>query len=67
LAKPSGHTIQDGRAAVGSHHEQALLAGEALQLDLLLDRHVVAEEEDVEAALERLERLRRRVGAPASR
>ena len=39
-----------------------MLPGDRLQLDLVLDRHVVAEEEDVEPALQRLERLGRRVG-----
>jgi hypothetical protein len=65
LAKPSGTPSRDGGAAVRADDEHALADGEVLELQLVGDRHVVAEEEDVKTTLERLERLerlRRRVG-----
>ena len=47
FAKPSGTPSDDRGAAVGPHHEQALPLGQPLELDLVLDRDVVAEEEHV--------------------
>src|SRR5262249_37619444 len=49
--------VQDGGPAVRAHDQATLPEGEPLEQDLVLDRHVVAEEEDVEAALEGLQRL----------
>ena len=60
VGEPERHAVEDRGPAVRAHHQQALCPGQRLQLDLVLDRDVVAEEEHVEAALERLERLRRR-------
>ena len=57
------HAADDRGPAVGAHDEQAALASEQLQLDLVVDRDVVAEQEDVEAVLERLERFGRGVAA----
>src|SRR5499425_3830259 len=54
IGEAERYAVQDGRAAVRSHHEEALLRSELLQLDLVRHRHVVAEDEGVEAALERL-------------
>src|SRR6185295_1339384 len=52
------HAVEDGGAAVRPHEQPALAEGQALELELVGERHVVAEEEDVQAALERLERFR---------
>ena len=51
------HAAQDGRPTVGAHQQQSLAARERLQLDLVLDRDVVAEQKDVQSALEGFERL----------
>ena len=67
VGEPERHAVEDRGAAVRAHDEQALARGERLELDLVLDRDVVAEQEDVEAPLERLERLGRRIGPRASR
>ena len=48
------HAGDDGRAAVGAHDEEPEIAGLALEGDLLLQRHVVGEDHDVEAAPQRL-------------
>ena len=56
----------DGRPAVGTHHEQALLRRLALQLDLFLDGDVVAEEEDVFVQGKRLARDARPAYRPAT-
>ena len=57
------HAVEDGRTAVGAHHEQAALQRHALALDLGLDWHVVAEEHDVQPCAQRLQRLGARVRA----
>ena len=56
--------VEDGGPAVGSHDEQAALGGVPLERELLLDRHVVAEDHHVAAGLERVHGLdeRRRAG-----
>ena len=53
--------VDDRRPAVGPHEQQALPSGDRLELDLVLQWDVVTEQEDVEAALERLHRLGRGV------
>src|SRR3954453_18048100 len=55
--------VDDGGAAVGAHHHEAVIAGVRLQLDLVGDGDVVAEDHDVETEPDRLHRLRRRVVA----
>ena len=50
-------------AAVRAHHQQPLLGGRPLERDLLLDRHVVAEDHHVVAGLDRVHRLDEGVGA----
>ena len=55
--------VQIGRAAIGSHAEQPAAHGEALERDLVIERDIVAEEEDVEPAPECGHRLERGVGA----
>ena len=57
------HAVDDRRAAVGTHHQQAAALRVALERDLVGDRHVVAEEHDVEAEAERLHRLGGRIFA----
>ena len=42
----------DGRTAVGAHHEKALLNSLLLQLDFILDGDVIGEEHDVESAVD---------------
>ena len=63
LAKPSPSAADDGGAAVGPHHQQAALGGGPLEGDLLLDRHVVAEDHHVAAGVEGVHRLDERAGA----
>ncbi len=69
LAKPRPEPADDGGAAVGAHHEQPALGGGPLERDLLLDRHVVAEDHHVAAGVEGVHRLdqraRRRARRPA--
>ena len=55
--------VDDGRAAVGPHHEQALLQRAVLQGYLVLERDVVGEEHDVQARIEGLLGLRARVAS----
>ena len=59
--------VDDRGAAVGTHHEQAALGGVGLERDLLLDRHVVAEDHHVAAGLERVDRPRPRRSGRAPR
>ena len=61
LAKPSPTPAEHRGAALGSHHQQAALGAAALERDLVLERHVVGEEEDVQAARQRAVGLERRV------
>ena len=51
------HAGDDGRAAVGPHDNQPEIAGLALEGYLLLQRYVVGEDHDVEAATQRFSRL----------
>ena len=57
------HAGDDRGAAVGPHDEEPLLRRQALHRLLLGERDVVAEEEDVQAALQRLQRFGGRVRA----
>ena len=63
IGEAERHAVEDRGAAVRAHDEELLLRGEPLEEGLVGDGDVVAEDEDVEPALERLERLRGRVGA----
>ncbi len=62
VREPQRDAVEDRRPAIGPHHQESLAPGDRLELDLVLDRHVVAEQEDVHPMLERLERLGRGVG-----
>ena len=53
VREPERHAVQDRGPAVRAHEEQVLLHGQALELQLVRDRHVVAEEEHVQTPLER--------------
>ena len=57
----------DRGAAVGAHHQQPALGRDPLEGDLLLDRHVVAEDHHVAAGVEGVHRLDERAGARARR
>ena len=61
FAKPKPGAGQHGRAGARPHHEQAEVAGALLELTLLAQRHVVAEEQHVQAAAQRVVRLERGV------
>ena len=41
VGKPETDAVEDGRAAIRAHHQQAALAGALLQIDLVFQRHVV--------------------------
>ena len=57
------HAVQDRRPTVRAHHEAAALERLPLERDLGGQRHVVAEEHDVEPAAQRRPRFGSRVGA----
>ena len=63
IGKAQRHAIDDGGAAIGPHHQEALAPAQRLEGDLVLERHVVGEQHHVQAALQRLAGLARRVGA----
>ena len=54
VGKAEADAVDDGRAAVGAHHEQAACGGGALEGDLVFEAHVVAVEKDVAAEVETL-------------
>ena len=58
VGEAEAEAADDRGAAVGAHHQQAALGGGLLERDLLLDRHVVAEDHHVVA---------RRRGRPSPR
>ena len=57
------HPVDDRGAAIRSHDQEPAPAGLALELDLVLHRHVVAEEQNVQAQPQRAPRLVRGEGA----
>src|SRR5690606_26380132 len=57
-SEPADH----GGAAVGAHHQHATLGGGPLERDLLVERHVVAEDHHVATRVDRVHRLDQRVG-----
>lgn len=63
VAEAQRHAVDDRGAAVGAHHQQALVVRQPLEYHLVLDAEVVAEEHHVQVVLERLARLARGVGA----
>ena len=56
VGKAQAHAIDDGRAAVGAHHEQSLRLGGLLEGHLVIQRDIVAVEKDVLAQVHRLAR-----------
>ena len=56
-------TADDRSAAVRPHHEQVPLLSGLLEHELLVERHVVAEDHHVVACVERVHRLDERAGA----
>ena len=67
LAKPSPTPPSTAVPAPGPHHQVAERAAVLLELDLGGERHVVAEQQHVEAGPERLVRLERGESARARR
>ena len=65
VGKAQPNTVDDRRAAVRTHHQQAFVARLALERDLVRQVDVVAVEEDVLAEVERLPRHARGVRGPA--
>ncbi len=63
IGKTQRHAGDDRGAAVRAHHDQILADGELLERHFLCDRHVVAEQEYVQAGLQCLEGFGPRVGA----
>ena len=61
IGEPQADAVNDGGAAVRAHHQQSLLAGGLFERDLVLQRDVVAVQEDVFAQLQRLPGHSRRV------
>ena len=57
VGKSERNTADDGSAAVRPHHQQATLARFTFQGDLIGDRHVVAEQHDMEALVQGAARL----------
>ena len=51
------NAVDDGGAAIGSHHHQVVVARVRLERQLALGRHVVAEQHDIHAEPQRLHRL----------
>ena len=47
IGEAQRHAVENGGAAVRTHDEKVLLRGESLEQDLVGDRDIVAEEEDV--------------------
>ena len=62
VGEPETDAGEIGGAAVGPHAQQAPRGGQALELHLLRQRHVIAEEEHVQAVAQRGPRLQRGVG-----
>ena len=54
IGKAQRHMVEDRRACVWPHHEQPLLPRQRLECDFILDGDIVTEEEDVQAAMQRL-------------
>ena len=63
VGEAEAEAADDGGAAVGAHHQQAALGGGPLERDLLVERHVVAEDHHVAAGVEGVHRLDERAGA----
>jgi hypothetical protein len=57
VREPKGNAVDDGGAAVRPHDQQSAFPGKLLQRDFLFQRHVVREEHDVQAVLERAHRF----------
>ena len=57
IGEAERHAADDRGAAVGPHDDQIVRAGVALERDLVRERHVVAEQHDIEAEAQRLHRL----------
>jgi hypothetical protein len=55
--------VEGGGAAVGPHHEQSEFAGPGLEIDLVVEGDVVAEQHDVEAGVQQVAGLGGRVDA----
>ena len=54
VREPQPDAVQDCGAAIGSHDQQVVRAGKAFQVDFILDRDVVREQEHVQAIDQRL-------------
>ena len=63
IGEAKRHAAQDRRPAIRTHYQQTALLGQPLEHTLLCKIDVVAEQEHVATALERLERLRSGVRA----
>ena len=61
VGEAEADAAEHGGARTGAHHQPAEPAGSVLQRDLLLERHVVAEQQDVQAGGQRLVGLERGV------
>ena len=57
IGEPQPDTADRSGAAVGTHHQKPAAGALVLEPDLLLDRHVVAEQHDGYARFERIHRL----------
>ena len=63
VGKAQRHAVDDGGAAIGPHHQQALARTDFFDRLLLFDGHVVAEHEHMHAQAQGLERFGGGIGA----